>query len=56
MSVKEELKDNVDMLTKTIVDQTTTLNALYESLNILNERVKNLEVKVEINNLYIDNE
>jgi uncharacterized coiled-coil protein SlyX len=50
MSVKEELKDNVEMLTKTIADQTTTLNALYEGLNILNERIKKLEIKVEINN------
>ena len=47
-SNEELLQENVQLLTNILADQTTTLKALISASEILNERIKKLEISSAI--------
>ena len=47
-SNEELLKENVQLLTNILADQTTTLKSLIKASEILNERIKKLEISSAI--------
>ena len=47
-SNEELLQENVQLLTNILADQTTTLKSLIKASEILNERIKKLEISSAI--------